>query len=102
MAEDADSHEAAPSGPRLDRDQAHFRACHERWVKALSRSTGDPGYRDEWYAQQCGGCRYFLKLPGAFRFDWGVCSNAASPRDGRATFEHDGCEAFAAAEEGWG
>jgi hypothetical protein len=50
---------------------------------------------------QCGGCRFYMRLTGSLRPDWGVCSNAASPRDGIATFEHDGCDAFVADTEGW-
>jgi hypothetical protein len=40
------------------------------------------------------GCRHFLKLPGKLGMDWGVCGNAASPRAGLLTFEHQGCEQF--------
>jgi uncharacterized Zn-finger protein len=40
------------------------------------------------------GCRHFMKLPGKLGMDWGVCTNAASPRSGLLTFEHQGCEQF--------
>ena len=40
------------------------------------------------------GCWHFLKLPGKLGMDWGVCANAASPRTGLLTFEHQGCEQF--------
>ena len=36
---------------------------------------------------QCGGCAFVLALDG----DWCLCTNAASPHDGRVTFEHGGC-----------
>jgi hypothetical protein len=40
------------------------------------------------------GCTHFLKLPRKLGMDWGVCANAASPRAGLLTFEHQGCEQF--------
>ena len=46
-------------------------------------------------------CPHFVPLVGAFSEDWGVCSNARSPRDGLATFEHDGCEHWEETEELW-
>ncbi len=62
-----------------------------------------PAYRDEWYAQQCGGCRYWIALHGVLGSDYGACSNARSPRDGMVQFEHDGCDAFEPVTEGeWG
>jgi hypothetical protein len=68
--------------------------------KKKNRRTG-PNDPDEWTQQQCGGCRFFITMTGGFRSDWGVCTNMASPRDGLATFEHDGCDAFVADENGW-
>jgi hypothetical protein len=32
---------------------------------------------------------------------WGVCSNAESPFDRTAMFEHDGCDFFEEDPEGW-
>jgi hypothetical protein len=87
-------------GPRLDRDPIHIHKCHCRWVKDLNRPA-TPDAPDHWCEQQCGGCRFYIKITGGFRSDWGVCTNEASPRDGRATFEHDGCDAFVADENGW-
>lgn len=80
-----------------------LRAAVKRWVKH-SYETGEeqPGYRG-FINDQCGGCRYF----GAFDSDYGVCCNAASPNDGRITFEHGGCEGHSVlegvphAESGW-
>ena len=40
------------------------------------------------------GCKHYLTLPGELGFDWGVCTNPASHRVGRLTFEHQGCLAF--------
>jgi hypothetical protein len=39
------------------------------------------------------GCRWFQPLV-AHPFDWGVCSNPASPRVALLTFEHQGCPQF--------
>lgn len=38
-------------------------------------------------------------LVGSERIE--VCSNEKSPFDGKAVFEHDGCEEFANNPEGW-
>ncbi|MFG6194504.1 DUF3027 domain-containing protein [Nonomuraea sp. JJY05] len=67
---------------------------HERWVRDRNRRTEDPGYRESWYAEQCGGCRFWFPLAGELGLDYGVCASAASPFDGRVRFEHDGCEGF--------
>ena len=96
----ADEPRFAETGPRLDRNRGHIRRCHRRWSKQQTRGGQQP-YAGDWYAEQCGGCRFYIPLTGGFRSDWGVCTNAASPRDGRATFEHDGCDAFVADEKGW-
>jgi hypothetical protein len=39
------------------------------------------------------GCRWFQPLV-AHPFDWGVCTNPASPRVALLTFEHQGCPQF--------
>ena len=84
-------------------DDAFARETHARWAQGQHRPMDDPGYRDEWYAEQCGGCRFWIALGGVLGDDYGVCANAVSPRDGRVQFEHDGCEAFAPVTEGeWG
>jgi Protein of unknown function (DUF3027) len=63
----------------------------------------NPGYRDEWYGEQCGGCRFWIALTGVLGSDYGACTNPASPRDGFVQCEHDGCEAFAPVGDGeWG
>ena len=46
------------------------------------------------------GCHHFLKLPGKWGYDWGVCVNPRSPRSGLLTFEHQVCEFFEARSEG--
>ena len=40
------------------------------------------------------GCVFYVPLSGEFAADWGVCTNPASHRVGRMTFEHQGCIAF--------
>ncbi len=73
---------------------------HERWLRLRNRSTGDPGYRDEWFDEQCGGCRFWIALSGEPGLDWGVCAHADSAFDGQVRFEHDGCERFFARADG--
>jgi hypothetical protein len=99
--EDASAEKFTEQGPRLDRNRGHARRCHSRWVKDMNRPGDARPYPEEWYNQQFGGCRFYIHLVGELRFDWGVCSNALSPRDGKATFEHDGCDAFVEAKEAW-
>lgn len=77
----------------LFKSGTHFRRAHERWTQRANRVVGSDDYRDEWYAEQCGSCRYWLPLTGAFSHDYGGCSNPASPFDKVVMFEHDGCEA---------
>ncbi|NRQ38597.1 DUF3027 domain-containing protein [Nonomuraea sp. NN258] len=79
---------------RAGPDQAELSAIHRRWVAERHRRTEDPDYREEWYYEQCGSCRFWLPLSGELGRDYGACANPASPFDGRVRFEHDGCEAF--------
>jgi hypothetical protein len=80
-------------------DPEHRQTCHDRWMERRNRRQEDPDYKDEWYAEQCGGCRFFVQLQGLSSADWGGCSSAKSPFDGRVMFEHDGCEFFESSEE---
>ncbi|GGY33616.1 hypothetical protein GCM10010299_45130 [Streptomyces tanashiensis] len=73
---------------------------HRRWLQLLHRSTGNPSYRDEWFDEQCGGCRFWIALSGDLGLDWGACTHAGSPFDGRVRFEHDGCEHFSVRDDG--
>jgi len=78
-------------------------ATHSRWRERRLRKTEDPAYLDEWYAQQCGGCRFWMPLTGILGSDYGGCTNPVSVRDGVVQFEHDGCDAFAPApDDEWG
>jgi hypothetical protein len=90
-------------GAQRPNDDAFHRSTHERWVRRLNRNMAAPTYRDEWYGEQCGGCRFWIALTGVLGDDYGACTNEASLRDGVVQFEHDGCEAFAAvADREWG
>jgi hypothetical protein len=42
------------------------------------------------------GCVHYRPLAGTLGADWGVCTNPASHRAGKLTFEHQGCPAFEA------
>ena len=81
-------------------DREHNDACHERWLRARNRSTDQPGYQDGWFDEQCGGCWFWVALSGEMGRDWGVCTRSDSAFDGRARFEHDGCELFALRTDG--
>ncbi|MFD6329525.1 DUF3027 domain-containing protein [Streptomyces niveus] len=89
----------APGGLRAD-SRGGDDEVHERWLRLLNRSTGDPGYRDEWFDEQCGGCKFWIALSGELGLDWGVCAHAGSAFDGQVRFEHDGCEGFFARADG--
>ena len=76
---------------------------HSRWIKERNRvpDESDPAFNEAWVWEQCGACRFWLPLAGRLGADWGVCSNQRSPFDRRAMFEHDGCDFFEEAPEGW-
>lgn len=74
--------------------KAHRQRVHERWA-AHGNRTPDA----DWSEKQCGACSYWVPLNGTWCLDWGACSNGKSPMDQRATFEHDGCEAYEATEK---
>jgi hypothetical protein len=69
-------------------------AIHTRWIQKRNRRTDDPEYRESWYDEQCGGCRFWIPLAGLMGSDYGACANPVSPFDGTVRFEHDGCDAF--------
>ncbi|MER5966809.1 DUF3027 domain-containing protein [Streptomyces sp. NPDC002057] len=89
-----------PGGLRADGKGGDGDDAHGRWSRLLNRSTGDPGYRDEWFDEQCGGCKFWVALSGELGLDWGACARAGSPFDGQVRFEHDGCERFVARADG--
>ena len=87
---------------------------HEKLWQIVRRLNTDSGSRICWARRRyepfgkaeregpdcSGGCRHFIKLTGEVGNDWGVCSNAESPRAGLLTFEHQGCSAFEAMTDG--
>lgn len=83
-------------------DKKHANACHYRWSEKLNRDVSKAEYKEDWANEQCGGCRFYVPLTGAFITDWGVCSNEKSPCDGTVRLEHDGCDFYAEAADGWG
>jgi hypothetical protein len=84
-------------------DEAFATVTHNRWRRRRLRNMDDAAYRDDWYAEQCGGCRFWIALTGVLGGDYGGCANPASVRDGFVQFEHDGCDAFAPApNDEWG
>lgn len=79
---------------QLLHNKQHFDSCHARWMKRRNRKQEDPKYKEEWYAEQCLMCKYFIPLTGVFIEDYGACSNPSSAFDGVIRFEHDGCIEF--------
>ncbi|MEV7376465.1 DUF3027 domain-containing protein [Streptomyces sp. NPDC090301] len=90
----------ALGGPHTDGNGDAGDDVHRRWLQLLNRSTGSPSYRDEWFDEQCGGCRFWIPLSGDLGLDWGACTHADSRFDGRVRFEHDGCEYFSVRDDG--
>jgi hypothetical protein len=56
-------------------DHAFAETTHHRWSDRRLRKMEDPAYRDEWYAEQCGGCRFWIALTGVLGSDYGGCVN---------------------------
>ncbi len=56
----------------------------DRWAEGYAGNPGDCS----------SGCAYYRPLEGELGSDWGLCSNPASHRRGKLTFEHQGCPAF--------
>ena len=71
---------------------------HQRWMARRNRRQEAPDYKEEWWGQRCGHCRYWVPLSGALGSDYGACTNDRSPFDGHVQFEHDGCDEFQPAE----
>ena len=75
-----------------------FKTLHERWLKNRNRVQHDASYRDEWWAEQCGKCSFWVPLSGDLGLDYGACTSAGSRFDGTVRFEHDGCDNFESAD----
>jgi hypothetical protein len=90
---------------RLTDDRDHTRETHYRWYDSTlprNRPNDSLDYKESWIDEQCFKCCYFIQLAGDLGYNWGACTNANSPLDGKLMFEHDGCDAFSpAAEEDW-
>jgi Protein of unknown function (DUF3027) len=82
------------SSRNVANDVGHATACHERWRARRNRTQDASEYKNDWYQEQCGACRFFVPLTGILGSDYGACTNEASPCDKIAMFEHDGCEQF--------
>lgn len=93
------SREGEPVEEHARRSRKTLDDIHSRWVARRHRITGSPGYREEWYSQQCGSCRFWFPLAGEMGTEYGACANAQSELDGRVMFEHDGCDSFEDAGE---
>ena len=64
-------------------------------VKALPTDVEPWGKTEVGAFGDCScGCRWYHTLAGRLGSDWGICANAASPRSGLLTFEHQGCPQF--------
>jgi hypothetical protein len=83
----------------------HKEPTHEHlWLLVQKLPTDfDPwGQRDrdtDWGPDCSSGCKHFHCLKGKLGYDWGICTNAKSPRSGLLTFEHMGCKAFESEDE---
>jgi hypothetical protein len=89
---------ARAEGRSVKNDMLFAAETHRRWMTRRNRRQEDPAYRDEWRDAQCGHCRFWVPLSGALGADYGACTNPASSFDGRAQFEHDGCDEFEPSE----
>ena len=92
-------HHRMTDGPWTGDDERHNDACHHRWLANRNRDTRDAAYPDSWYAEQCGGCTFWIALHGRLGADYGACTNPASTFDAHIRFEHDGCTAHSERED---
>lgn len=83
--------------PHISLDSEEMNKIHERWVARRNRDPDRDDYREEWFREQCGACRFWFPLAGEMGLDYGACANVRSPFDGRVQFEHDGCGHFESA-----
>lgn len=79
-------------------DEKHWLECHLRWQKNVNRWPD--GYDlpegevvpENWLYQQCGECKYYIRLIGNYGSSWGACTNVDSEFDCQVKYEHDGCD----------
>lgn len=76
---------------------------HSRWIAKRNRvpDESDRSYNEKLAWDQCGICKFWFPLARPLGADWGACTNPASPFDRTVMFEHDGCDHFVEAPEGW-
>ncbi len=74
--------------------EEHVARVHRRWFSRRHRNQDSNGYQEEWWAQQCVQCLYFVPLTGPLGHDFGACSNHCSDHDQQVMYEHDGCCEF--------
>jgi hypothetical protein len=86
----------------VEPDMEHWRLM-THLLELLPRDWHPYGLLDRWgggYHGESGdcssGCVHYRPLRGHLGGDWGVCTNPASHRAGKLTFEHQGCPAFEA------
>lgn len=83
-------------------EEAHWRLMAEV-LELDPRDWDGYGLLDRWEGSYHGNsgdcscaCVQYRPLAGDLGTDWGVCTNPASHRVGKLTFEHQGCPAFEA------
>lgn len=68
---------------------AHADKCAKRWKPVVPPEAADK--------QSCSRCAYYMPLRGLWYFwDYGLCTNPASPFDGKVTNVGTGCAKYAA------
>lgn len=87
-------------GDDREESAAHWRLMAEV-LELDPRDWDGYGFLDRWGGSHQGnsgdcscGCVHYRPLAGHLGADWGVCTNPASHRVGKLTFEHQGCPAF--------
>lgn len=91
-------------GATQDEGEAVTDPRHRTLLEIVKRQPSDfapwgERSREEDWGPDCScGCRWYVRLEPGLQLDWGVCRNAASPRAGLLTFEHQGCRQFEADE----
>jgi hypothetical protein len=94
-----DSEKPPPRIADRSSDDPEVDSIGDAWLERRNRRQTATDYQEQWWAEQCLACRYFVPLQGALGTDFGACANAKSPFFGRVMFEHDGCEFFVAADD---
>jgi hypothetical protein len=72
----------------------HKKRHDELWAVCDIKRKDFKGWSDMGKSDCSCGCYYFYALDGIAGADWRVCFNTKSPRCGKLTFEHMGCDYF--------